>query len=91
MSANMTFFVKAIWDKEAEVFVSESNIKGLHIETETINGFEEVMNDVIRELIFANHIQGPEFPTKTIGDLVSTVIWQPPVDENRLFREAVAR
>ncbi len=40
------FSVRAVWDDENRIFVSENNIKGLHIEAETIEEFEEVMNDI---------------------------------------------
>ena len=51
------FFVKAVWDDETRVFVSESNIKGLHIEAETIDEFEEVMNDIAGDLLASNHLE----------------------------------
>ena len=91
MSSNMTFFVRAAWDEEAEVFVSESNIKGLHIEAKTIDEFEEVMNDLVGDLIVANHIQGPEFTTRKIKDLFSTVVWERPFNEERPTREIFAQ
>lgn len=50
------FSVKAIWDKEAGVYVAESDIIGLHIEAATIDEFESVMMDVAPELIMANHV-----------------------------------
>lgn len=59
-----TFFVKAIWDDEASVFVSESDIIGLHIETATIEDFEMVMNEVEIELIVANHFTAPEMAVR---------------------------
>lgn len=91
MSSNMTFFVRTAWDEEAEVFVSESNIKGLHIEAKTIDEFEEVMNDLVGDLIVANHIQGPEFTTRKIKDLFSTVVWERPFNEERPTREIFAQ
>ena len=51
------FTVRAVWDAENCIFVSESNIKGLHIETETIEEFEEVMNDIAGELFVSNHME----------------------------------
>lgn len=72
----MTFWVEAIWDEQAQVFVSKSNIRGLVIETETIAEFKEVMEDVVGELIFANHMQGQELMKKRIVDLVPTVIFE---------------
>lgn len=50
------FYVKALWDSDAQVYYSQSNIAGLHIETDTLHDFEEVMMDVAPELIYANVI-----------------------------------
>jgi hypothetical protein len=50
------FSVEAIWDAEAKVYISRSDIVGLHIEAATIEEFEEVLHDVATELIVANHL-----------------------------------
>lgn len=49
-----TFRVKAVWDAQAEVFYSESDIEGLHIEAATLDEFEVIMLDVAPELIMVN-------------------------------------
>ena len=49
--------VKAVWDAEAEVFYSESDIEGLHIEAATLDEFEAIMLDVAPELIMVNHFE----------------------------------
>jgi len=49
------FRVKAVWDAQAEVFYSESDIEGLHIEAATLDEFEAIMLDVAPELIMVNH------------------------------------
>ena len=36
----MEFWVKATWDSDSGVFVSESNIKGLHLEAEHCANFK---------------------------------------------------
>lgn len=54
-----SFFVRAIWDDEAKVFYSESDIDGLHIEAPTIDVFEEVVLDVAADMIAANHRAPP--------------------------------
>lgn len=72
------FYVRAVWDEEAKVFYSDSDIIGLHIETATIEEFEEVMNDVAADLIFANHISAPDMANRTIRELVPTILWQRP-------------
>ena len=70
----MNFFVKAVWDEEARVFYSDSDIVGLHIEAETIEEFREVLVDVAPELILANHVTNDDLLTKPLRDLVP-VIW----------------
>jgi hypothetical protein len=62
-----SFYVRAIWDPEAKVYYSESDIWGLHIEAATVDQFEEVMMDVAAELIVANHLS-PEKPATTPPD-----------------------
>ncbi|WP_165215168.1 DUF1902 domain-containing protein [Affinirhizobium pseudoryzae] len=58
--ARRIYSVKALWDDEAKVFYSESDIEGLHIEAPTIEAFEEVLFDAAVELIVANHISADE-------------------------------
>lgn len=72
------FTVEAIWDDEAKVFYSESDISGLHIETKTLEEFEEVMNDVAAELIVANHMSAEQIASVPLRDLVPTIIWKKP-------------
>ena len=50
------FVVVAHWDDDAKVFYSESNIIGLHIEADTIEEFEEVMQSLAPELCYLNHL-----------------------------------
>jgi hypothetical protein len=72
------FTVKAVWDAEAEVYVSESDIIGLHIETQTLDEFEEVMNDVAAELVFANHISAADMASVPLRDIMPAIIWLRP-------------
>ena len=51
------FYIHAVWDAEAGVYCSQSNIPGLHIEAETPELFEAVVQDVASELIFENVIR----------------------------------
>ncbi len=50
------FWIKAVWDSEAEVYISESNIKGLHLEGATLPEFQEAVLTVAPELIADNHV-----------------------------------
>lgn len=73
-----TFFVKALWDDEAKVFYSESDIEGLHIEAANIDDFEEVMFDAAVDLIVANHISLPELAETPLRDLIPAILWERP-------------
>ena len=48
------YYVRAIWDPEASVWVSQSNIPGLVIEADTLAEFEELMNELAPEMLAAN-------------------------------------
>ena len=75
-----TFFVRAIWDDEVKRYYSESDIDGLAIETDTLDEFEEVLNDVAAELVFSNHISREDLASVPLKDLVPTIVWQRPVE-----------
>ncbi len=72
------FFVRAVWDQEAEVFYSESDIFGLHIEAPTIDEFEAVLSEVAVDLIISNHYSAQDIATKPMKDLVPAILWQRP-------------
>jgi hypothetical protein len=76
-----TFYVKALWDDEANVWYCESDIFGLHIETKTLEEFEEVMNEFAAELIVNNHMTSEELAQTSIKDLLPTIIWQRPAND----------
>ncbi|MES2861296.1 MAG: DUF1902 domain-containing protein [Pseudomonadota bacterium] len=48
------FYIKAIWDPEAEVWTSESNIQGLCLETATLAEFESLAKHFAPELLSEN-------------------------------------
>ena len=72
------FRVKAIWDAEAEVFYSESDIEGLHIEAANLEEFEAVLLDVAPDLIVANHMSESETRKHAVRDLIPTIVWDRP-------------
>ena len=45
VSLSRTEYVNAVWDKEAGVFYSRSNIKGLYIEAPTIEEFTDLARE----------------------------------------------
>jgi hypothetical protein len=57
---SQSYYVKAIWDAEAGVWCSESNILGLVIETATLAEFESLARHFAPELLAENlNIHGP--------------------------------
>jgi hypothetical protein len=73
-----TFSVKAIWDPEARVYYSESDIFGLHIECKTLGEFEEVLMAEGINLILANHVSPEDLVSKPLRELVPAIVWQRP-------------
>ena len=69
----MNFFVRAVRDEEAKVFISESDIVGLHIEAATLEEFREIMVDIAPELVLANHVTNNDLLTKSLRELVPVV------------------
>ena len=51
---SQSFYVKAIWDPEAEVWTSQSNIQGLVLETATLAEFESLAKHFAPELLAEN-------------------------------------
>ena len=49
-----SYYVAALWDSEASVWYSESNIPGLVIEAATVAEFEQLMNELAPEMLAAN-------------------------------------
>jgi Domain of unknown function (DUF1902) len=78
--AKRTFSVKALWDAEAKVYYCESDIDGLHIETATLEAFEEVMFDAAVELIVANHMSPEELATTPLKDLIPAILFERPLE-----------
>jgi Domain of unknown function (DUF1902) len=76
-----TFYVRAVWDAEVNKYYTESDILGLAIETNTLDEFEEVMNDVAIDLIMSNHMSADDLVSNSIRDLVPTIIWQRPQEK----------
>lgn len=69
-----SFSVKAIWDEDDQVWMSESDIKGLHIEAETLEEFYDLVNEFASELIVTNHYTDVEMVGKTMRDMIPAVV-----------------
>lgn len=71
------FKVTAVWDEDARIFYSQSDIEGLHIEAETLEEFEELLLDLGPEMALANHLI-PENSGRPLSELVPAIVWQRP-------------
>jgi hypothetical protein len=49
-----SYYVKALWDPEASVWTSESDIPGLVIEANTLTEFEMLIWELAPEMLAAN-------------------------------------
>lgn len=74
----MRFYVKALWDDEAGVFYSESDIVGLHIEAATIEDFVATMEELAPQMVVENHVSKQDIAKKSLLEMISSIIFQPP-------------
>ena len=58
-----TFFVAARWDSEANVYYSDSDIHGLHIEASNLDEFESLVIELAPDLIIENHLSAEDLAT----------------------------
>ncbi len=73
-----SFYVRALWDDEAKRYYSQSDIRGLHIETASLDEFEMVLQDVALDLVFSNHVTPEEMASIPLRELVPTILWERP-------------
>ena len=63
LDAQKSYYVQAIWDAEAEVWYSESDIPGLVIEADTLGEFEQLMMKLAPEMLAENeHVHDAKIP-----------------------------
>ena len=69
-----SFHARAIWDEEDQLWISESDILGLHIEAETLEEFDALVSEFGPELIATNHFSDTEIEGKPLREIIPTVI-----------------
>jgi Domain of unknown function (DUF1902) len=72
------FYVKAIWDAEAGVWYSESDIIGLHVEAATIEEFEAAAAELGPQLIVENHITKRDLAQRSLSELIPWIKFRAP-------------
>ena len=82
MGVKRSYFVRAFWDADAHVFCSESDIKGLHIEAETLEEFEHLVHELAPDLIVENHIQRDDLAKTPLRDLIPSIVLRTPAMAN---------
>lgn len=73
-----SYFVTAVWDSEAQVFYSESDIKGLHVEADTLEAFESLVVDLAPDLIIENHMNPVELGTTPLREMIPSIVIRRP-------------
>jgi hypothetical protein len=48
------YYVKALWDDEASLYYSETNVPGLNIEAETLHDFIAIAEELTPQMLEAN-------------------------------------
>lgn len=67
------FTVDAVWDPEAKVWYSESDIIGLHIEAETFEDFQKEVHEHAAYLVVANHYEDSEIDRADLKNLIPAI------------------
>jgi hypothetical protein len=73
-----TFFVKALWDDEAKIWYSETDIEGLFINAKDLEEFEEVINGFAGDLVLENHWRRDQVSDELMKTTVPIILWQRP-------------
>ena len=70
------FEVEAVWDDEASVWYSKSDISGLHVEADTLQDFQARVRAFAAELIVTNHYTDSEIDRSDLAALIPAIFWK---------------
>jgi hypothetical protein len=71
--SSRSFSVVAKWDDEANVYYSESDILGLHVEAATLEELRAIVQREAPDLIVANHLSKQELARGNLRDLIPAI------------------
>lgn len=74
--SDLSFEITALWDAEAQVWISESDIIGLHIEADTLEEFGKEVKRHAADLVIENHIDKSDLSNRSLRDLIPTIFWK---------------
>ena len=73
-----SFSITAIWDEDTQVYYSESDIVGLHIEAQTIEEFVAEAKMHAPDMILRNHLTFDDLSAKPLTDLIPSIFLDMP-------------
>ncbi len=73
-----SYVVTAVWDADAQVFYSESDIRGLHVEADTLEAFEALIGDLTPDLIVENYLSPVESDTTPFREIIPSIVIRRP-------------
>lgn len=74
----LEFYVKAVWDADAGVYYSESDIIGLHVEAASLEEFEAAAAELGPQLIVENHISKRDLAQRSLSELIPWIKFRAP-------------
>jgi hypothetical protein len=74
----LEFYVRAVWDAEAGVWISDSDIIGLHVEATTLEEFEAAAAELGPQLIVENHITKRDLAQRSLSELIPWIKFRAP-------------
>ena len=80
MASLPPFTVTAHWDDEAAVWVSETDIRGLVIEADTLDEFEALVFALAPDVIAENYLRPRGLADRPAAEVMSAIIWKRPLE-----------
>lgn len=73
----MTFYVRPVFDADAGVYYSESDIVGLHVEAGSIHEFNEIVRSIVHEIVLENHVKPARERSGEPSETVASILLEP--------------
>lgn len=73
-----SYYVLPVWDDEAQVWVTDSDILGLHVEAETLERFFEEVDLFARDLIVENHLSDDAVGDRPLAQVIPAIRYHAP-------------
>jgi len=77
-----SFEIQAVWDAEANVWYSKSNVVGLHVEADTLEEFERIVREEAADIVYDNYLSKAEIDRSNLKDFIPTIFLRPAESES---------